>query len=165
MQTILEEVLEGSSIPLPQDSFTHLMGMLLAQKTASLGRPLSNRLFGESIPALLDETRLTDPGSNTVIAVAALCRVTKQTLLVTAVLDPTSAESLLAELIDELSYQRARPSKSPPAPKQSFKLHRGLREIEAKDRAALDALISGLGGDEELRNRWSKLGDLSDAQP
>lgn len=160
LKTIVSGVLEGSSVPLPQDSFTHLVGLMMSQRSSVSSRPFSTSFIYDIVPNLLDGTALTSTTS-TLTAVTALCRAIKQVLLVTSLLDSSKADEFVGELVEELTEQRARPSK-PPHTKPSSQLRRGPLEIGAKDKAALEAVIGALAGDEELRSRWPKVGDLLD---
>jgi ribosomal protein L22 len=118
---------------------------------------------GSILPGLLDSASspLLSP-QTAASATATLARTVKQSLLIAAHIEPEKVDKHADVLIDELFYQAARPLKRVRKEGQMKKRVKA-DEISTEAKAVLDAVLAALAGDEELKRRWIRFGELRSA--
>lgn len=141
-----------------------VLALAMAQQAAVDSRQSWLHIFSETnLPSLFDSASSPLLASPTAAsATAVLARTLKQALLVSAYVDPTGADKHANVLFDELLYQRSRPLKRAEKegkPKKRVKVD----EISSEGKAALDAMLAALAGDEELKRRWPRFSELKSA--
>ncbi|ORX39073.1 mediator complex subunit Med5-domain-containing protein [Kockovaella imperatae] len=161
---ILEQLLQPTSALSGElDPFTAFSCLLLDLRFKATSPITGSQSFIDaSIPALfdVDSAIVNDqiPISNLLLPVTSLCRATKHILLFASALNASQSDTLAHHLIDELLHLRARISTD--GQEKNAKVKRRDPGMNSQQKAVLEALAGALGADEELRDRWSRFGEL-----
>ena len=159
-QIILEQVLTPTSMLNGElDAFTTFSSLLLVLRLSDTPGTALRAFIDGAVPALFDANstllHAQVPLPNLLMPVTSLCWALKAALLAGVVVDQ-GVDNLVDHLLDELHHLR--PKASSEEDKQKLRKEPALNN---QQRAVLQALIRGLGSDEELRDRWPRFGELA----
>ena len=150
------------------DAFSAFSSLLLSLQYAGGVSPDSvlSAFIDIALTSLFDlDTPLLGEGAllqNLIMPITSLCQSIKATFLVAGSILP-GLDHLVDGLVEGLLYQQGRPLKAAKsgngvvARKKRRRTDEGLNGVQ---KAVLDALMTSLGSDEQLRARWSRLSEL-----
>ena len=161
LSTISSQVVDGRG--LGDGTIVYIASLVLAQKVSVYFKPLYTLFVDTTLSSLFDSrTSPLNPPATVVDATETLARMIKQVLLLVSLLDPSSASALAKEIAAELGYHRSRPVAGATSAESGPKRKRIKRdEMSQESHAALEALTTALSNDEDLRNKWPEIRDLS----
>lgn len=161
IEDITAELVNNLAVIGQADTFPQLVALLVAQRISVKHQTLLFRHFiATSFPRLFDTD--TSPISKVQSAqsvITAISRAIKSSLLVLSHTDPSTADVYAAAVVDELVYQRQRPSKRVSTSPRGKK--RRVDEIGEEAKEAVKVVIQALGADEELKSRWERFSDVA----
>ena len=161
METVTTSMANSSAAMGRLDTYPHAIALVAAQRISVKHQHLPLKHFiSVSLPNLFECN--ASPLANAQLAASAtstISRMIKHSLLVLSHTDPASADVHAAAVLDELTYQRQLPVKRNLPSPQSKK--RRVDEIEGETKLALEVIVQALAGDEELKSRWERFGDMA----
>ena len=160
ISSITSELLNNQPTVVQADVFPYLIALVIAQRISPIHKSPASKLFiASALPELFKSisSPLAQPASASQ-AISIIARTVKSSLVVLSHLNPAIGDVQAVAVLEELTYQRQRPVKRDKTSPQGKR--RRVDAISKEAKAALDVLVQALGGDEELKSKWERFGDL-----